>query len=249
MCKQIFLHYNFHVSLGDTTEKRCDLFCTWKSRVRIPYWYSLSLSLLFFFFFSFFFSFITARQSIFYYSLLIKILICDYIICDRPISHMGQEYLFLWLSEIFLSRPACLILGQTCCPKLSIIAIWAASWQNQRNGICAQRRLRSDRASAQSEQSSLSAWRKLGSFASIPNSKFIHFSGYTITYNYMRCNTISNILVATHWTHSEDSDQTRRMPRLIWVLAGRTVILLVLVILRRCHDIIRSSEMNMRFNK
>ena len=61
-------------------------------------------------------------------------------------------------------------------------------------------------------ESSLSAWRKLGSFASISNSKFIHFSGYTITYNYMRCNTISNILVATHWTHSEDSDQTGRMP-------------------------------------
>ena len=28
--------------------------------------------------------------------------------------------------------------------------------------------------------------------------------------------------------HSEDSDQTGRMPRLIWVFAGRTVILLVL---------------------
>ena len=34
--------------------------------------------------------------------------------------------------------------------------------------------------------------------------------------------------LATHWVHSEDSDQTGRMPRLIWVFAGRTVILLVL---------------------
>ena len=42
-------------------------------------------------------------------------------------------------------------------------------------------------------ESSLSAWRKLGS-------------------------------LATHWAHSEDSDQTGR----IWVFAGRTVILLVL---------------------
>ena len=33
---------------------------------------------------------------------------------------------------------------------------------------------------------------------------------------------------ATHWAHSEDSDQTGRMPRLIWVLAGRTLTLLVL---------------------
>ena len=46
-------------------------------------------------------------------------------------------------------------------------------------------------------ESSLSAWRKLGS-------------------------------LATHWAHSEDSDQTGRMPRLIWVFTGRTVTLLVL---------------------
>ena len=32
----------------------------------------------------------------------------------------------------------------------------------------------------------------------------------------------------THWAHSEDSDQTGRMPRLIWVFAGRTAILFVL---------------------
>ena len=72
------------------------------------------------------------------------------------------------------------------------------------------RRLRSARASAQSHQSSLSVWRKLGS-------------------------------LATHWLHNGDSDQTGRMPRLIWVFdqtrwmprliwvfAGCTVILLVL---------------------
>ena len=43
--------------------------------------------------------------------------------------------------------------------------------------------------------------------------------------------------LCTHWVaedpvflhvDSEDSDQTGRMPRLIWVFAGRTVILLVL---------------------
>ena len=43
------LYFNFHVSLGDKTEKRNDLFCAWKSRVRIPHWYSLSISLLSFF--------------------------------------------------------------------------------------------------------------------------------------------------------------------------------------------------------
>ena len=46
-------------------------------------------------------------------------------------------------------------------------------------------------------ESSLCAWRNLGS-------------------------------LATHWAHGEDSDQTGRMPRLIWVFAGRTLISLVL---------------------
>ena len=68
--------------------------------------------------------------------------------------------------------------------------IWAAAQQNQQNDMCAQRRLRSAWASAQSDQSSLSTWRKLGS-------------------------------LATYWVHREDSDQTGRMPRLIWVFAGR----------------------------
>ena len=34
--------------------------------------------------------------------------------------------------------------------------------------------------------------------------------------------------LATHWAHSEDSDQTGRMPRLIWVFARCTLTLLVL---------------------
>ena len=63
--------------------------------------------------------------------------------------------------------------------------------------VCTQRRLRSAWASAQSDQSSQSEWRNLGS-------------------------------LANHWAHSKDSDQTGRMPRLIWVFAGHTLILLVL---------------------
>ena len=31
--------------------------------------------------------------------------------------------------------------------------------------------------------------------------------------------------LATQWAHSEDSDQTARMSRLVWIFAGRTVIL------------------------
>ena len=43
--------------------------------------------------------------------------------------------------------------------------IWVASWQNQQSGMCTQWRLRSAWASAQTDQSALSAWRKLGSLA------------------------------------------------------------------------------------
>ena len=74
---------------------------------------------------------------------------------------------------------------------LIIVIIWAAAWQNQQNGMCAQRGLGSAWASTQSDQSLLSAWRKLRS-------------------------------LATHWAYSEHSDQTGRMPRLIWVFAGCT---------------------------
>ena len=69
--------------------------------------------------------------------------------------------------------------------------------------LCTQRRLRLTWASAQSDQSLLSAWRNLGPWA-------------------------------TRWAHSEDSYQTGRMPRLIWVVAGHTAILLVL----SCHGLI-----------
>ena len=60
--------------------------------------------------------------------------------------------------------------------------------------VYAQRRLRSAWASAQSDQSSLSAWRNLGS-------------------------------LATYWAPSDNSDHS--LPRLIWVFAGRRLILLV----------------------
>ena len=42
---------------------------------------------------------------------------------------------------------------------------WAITWQNQQNDLCAQQRLRSSWASAQSDQSSLSAWRNVGPLA------------------------------------------------------------------------------------
>ena len=38
--------------------------------------------------------------------------------------------------------------------------------------------------------------------------------------------------LATHWAHNEDSDQTRRMPRLIWVFTERTCSFVRFVMLR-----------------
>ena len=54
-------------------------------------------------------------------------------------------------------------------------------------------------------ESSLSAWRNLGS-------------------------------LDTHWAHSEDSDQTGRMPRLIWVFAGRTLMLRLIYVFGRMRN-------------
>ena len=67
-------------------------------------------------------------------------------------------------------------------------------------------------------ESSLSAWRKVGS-------------------------------LATHWAHSEDSDQTGRMPRLIWVFAGRTDHIVGFVMQRiilpfRCTVFVSSHSVN-----
>ena len=72
-------------------------------------------------------------------------------------------------------------------------------------------------------ESSLSAWRKLGSLAT----------------NWAHCEDSDQTggklgSLATNWAHWEESDQMQmprsgRMPRLIWVFAGRTVILLVLL--------------------
>ena len=75
--------------------------------------------------------------------------------------------------------------------KATVNANLAASWQNQQNDVRPAKTRISLGIRPVWSESSLSAWRKLGS-------------------------------LATHWAHSEDSDQTGRMPRLIWVFAGRT---------------------------
>ena len=72
------------------------------------------------------------------------------------------------------------------------VSIWAGVRQNLQNYLCAQRRLRSAWASPQSDQ----------------NLRFVL---------YLVAEDQSNLQVA-----SEDSDQTGRMARLIWVFAGRT---------------------------
>ena len=71
--------------------------------------------------------------------------------------------------------------------------IWATSWQNRQNGMCAQPRLSS------------------GHLASLIR---------VFAFRMKKAWVLSYPLNA-----SEDSDQTGRMPRLIWVFAGCTVIL------------------------
>ena len=99
------------------------------------------------------------------------------------------------------TRPSSGARSQAFCLK----SIWAAPWQNKQNDMCPQLRLRSE--------SSLSAWRKLGS-------------------------------LATHWVHSEDSDQIWQMPRhtesllgtqsFCWFCHEAAHILCILTRLHRC---------------
>ena len=76
MFQQILLYYNFHVSLGDKTEKEHDLFCAWKSRVRIPRWYYLSL-----------------------FSVIFCCCCCFYCYCET--TDTADENLDLWLHHLW----------------------------------------------------------------------------------------------------------------------------------------------------
>ena len=99
---------------------------------------------------------------------------------------------------------------------------------------CAQRRLRSAWASAQSDQSLRCLCMKKPWVLSYPlRTQRRLWSDWADAQAdlSLRCvvsawRNLGSLVI--HWEHSEDSDQTERMPRLIWVVAGRTVILLVL---------------------
>ena len=79
--------------------------------------------------------------------------------------------------------------------------IWAASWQNQQNGMWAQRRLRSAWAFAQSDQSLCCPHKK----------------AWVLSYPLS-----AQQRLWSDWADAQAADQTGRMPRLIWVFAGCT---------------------------
>ena len=95
-----------------------------------------------------------------------------------------------------------------------VMSTWSTYMrQNQQNDLCAQQRLRSAWASAQSDQS-------------------------------LRCPHEKTL--ATHWAHCKDSDQTGRMPRLIWVFAGHTDHFVGFVMF--VHLICSKQLLNLRWN-
>ena len=75
----------------------------------------------------------------------------------------NPEDIFLWRGSKVKVINSAWVLVYRC--TIWRICIWATTWQNQQNGMCAQRTLRSAWASTQSDQSSLSAWRNLWSLA------------------------------------------------------------------------------------
>ena len=115
----IAYHFTFHGSLGDDREAVLRLKVPGSNSTMI---FPLSLS-LFCHFFMLFILLLRDNGHCWWKSW--------YVITSsvRPFSHIVQEYPFLWLSEIFLSRAACLILGYNYCLKQSIIDIywWSGS--------------------------------------------------------------------------------------------------------------------------
>ena len=120
----------------------------------------------------------------------------------------------------------------------------------QQNSMCAQRRLRSVWASAQFDQSSLPAWRKLGSFAThwvhsdgsgqtgrMPRLIWV-FARRTFIYQQngmcaqsnqsLRCPLEESLAPKLPTERTAITGKTGRMSRLIWAFANRTFILLVL---------------------
>ena len=101
--------------------------------------------------------------------------------------------------------------------------------------VCSQRRLRSAWASAQSDQSmpSLcrSAWASTQSDQSMPRLIRVFADQPGHPPNLIRVFAVrmkKAWILSYQLSMSEDSDQTGRMPRLIWVITGCTVTLLVL---------------------
>ena len=65
-----------------------------------------------------------------------------------------------------------------------------------------------------------------GDYKSLSMTEYLWLS---VTFHNRNSNTWRKLgSLATKWAHSEDSDLTGRMPRLIWDFAGRTLILFVL---------------------
>ena len=103
---------------------------------------------------------------------------CTVSICHSYTTHSIPSWCWNLLVPLLYSKYClfCIFLYQKYMPSLfndkqecKVFAeckpTWATAWQNQQNDLCTQQRLGSAWASAQSDQSSLSTWRNLGSLA------------------------------------------------------------------------------------
>ena len=92
------------------------------------------------------------------YSLKSQKQICSLNISNMYMKNIAKYMKNTWVWVVFTNK---FLYSE----KWYLNYIWATTWQNQQNSKCPQQRLRSTWASAQSDQSSLSAWRKLWSLA------------------------------------------------------------------------------------
>ena len=68
--------------------------------------------------------------------------------CPSKTDQTSRMRRLIWV----FARRTCKRIGKAV-PRLKLYGIWASAWQNLKNGMCAQWRLRSAWASAQSDQS------------------------------------------------------------------------------------------------
>ena len=130
-----------------------------------------------------------------------------------------------WMDELGILRP------------FNSISVISRRWKGEHERLCAmKRRSGSGRISPPVGFQPATPWSEVGSANRSATRTLLVWSESLLS-AWRKLGSL-----ATHWVHSKDAVQTRRMPRLIWVFAGCTVILLGFVMRRLISFISQGSS-------